>query len=96
MSLNTGERGELEPQQQPLGAPIRPTPAPAPAAPKVIKPGIIQGTDGRLSTDITPPGMNGACSTCIDVSASIQSYPCNCCAYPDRPNWWPASRGARP
>ena len=97
MSLNTGERGDLTPQQQPLGAPTRPAPTPAPATPKVIGPGIIQHADGRLSTDIAPPAAaTPACSSCIDVKRSMASYPCSTCTYPNRPHWWPAARGARP
>ena len=97
MSLNTGERGDLAPQQQPLGAPTRPAPAPAPATPKVIGPGIIQGADGRLSTDIAPPAADRtACASCIDLKRLMASSPCNSCFYPGRQNWWPAARGARP
>ena len=97
MSIPTGERGDLAPQQQPLGAPIRPAPAPTPAAPKVIRPGIIQGADGRLSTDIvTPAAAKPACASCIDVKCSLASYPCSTCTYPDLPHWWPAAQGARP
>jgi hypothetical protein len=97
MSLNTGERGDLAPQQQPLVAPSRPAPAPAPTAPKVIRPGIIQGADGRLSTDIAPPAAaTPACASCIDVKRSMASYPCSACTYPNRPHWWSASKGARP
>lgn len=97
MSITTGERGDLAPQHQPLGAPIRPAPAPTPTAPKVIKPGIVQSADGYLSTDIAPPSAPvHACSTCIDVRTSIGSHPCNSCSYPGRQNWWPASKGARP
>ena len=97
MSLNTGERGDLAPQQQPLGAPTRPAPAPAPTTPTVIRPGIVQGADGRLSTDIAPPAAaTPACTSCIDVKRSMASYPCSRCTFPDRPHWWPAARGARP
>ena len=97
MSINTGERGDLAPQQQPLGAPTRPAPTPTPAAPKVIRPGIIQHADGRLSTDIAQPAAaTPACASCIDVKRSMTSYPCSRCTFPDRPHWWPAARGARP
>lgn len=92
MSIPTGERG-LEPQAQPLGAPIRPAPA-APAAPREIKPGIVQGADGKLSTNIAPPEQR-MCSTCIDLRTSMQHHPCSSCTYPDRPHWWPAAKGAR-
>lgn len=45
---------DLNPERfQPLGAPIRP----APAAPKEreVAPGVIQGTDGRLRTNLPLP-----------------------------------------
>ena len=96
MSLNTGERGDLAPQAQPLGAPIR-KPSAAPVAQREISPGIWRAADGSLSTNIPPPAAPvPACSTCIDVRTSMQHHPCRSCAYPDRPHWWPASKGARP
>lgn len=39
---------------QPLGQKVTP-PAPPPPAPKRIAPGVVKGTDGRLSTDLPLP-----------------------------------------
>lgn len=73
MSIPTGERGDLAPQQQPLGAPIRQQPAPAPKPAEHVRGSIWRTSDGRLETRDHPRDPEPAavvarvCGTCMNL-----------------------------